>query len=246
MGVPGLSNPEILAGRTFTVPPERRNRIVSVVLQHVDPARPLRVLDLGCGTALNALALAEALPHASVSGVDLSSASIAQGEAASRRHPAGARVTLTAANYLQVLGGPFDVIVSDTVLYAIPAPDEALFGKIAGDLAPGGLLVYTMPTNALANRLVVALRRVLKRMRGRRTDALLLAIARALHGGRYDDALLRERVPYMYVVPDRYDSRALHARLRERWGFEILATEPIPRASPAQLKHRLVVARRPR
>lgn len=244
MGLPGLSNPEILAGRTFTVPPERRNRIVSVVLQHVDPARPLRVLDLGCGTALNALALAEALPQATVTGVDLSSASIAQGEVTRRRHPAGARVTLTAANYLQFLGGPFDVIVSDTVLYAIPASDDALFGKIAGDLAPGGLLVYTMPTNALANRLVVALRRVLKRMRGRRTDALLLAIARALHGGHYDDALLRERVPYMYVVPDRYDSRALHARLRARWGFEILATEPIPRASPAQLKHRLVVARR--
>jgi hypothetical protein len=50
-------------------------------------------------------------------------------------------------------------------------------------------------------------------------------------------------VPYMYVVPDRYDSRALHARLRERWGFELLAAEPIPRASPAQLAHRLVVAR---
>ena len=246
MGLSRLSNPEILAGRTFTVPPERRNRIVTVVLQHADASRPLRVLDLGCGTGLNALALAEALPHATITGVDLSSASIAQGEAARRRHSAGARVTFTPANYLQFLGGPFDVIVSDTVLYAIPASDEALFGKIAGDLAPGGLLVYTMPTNALANRLVVGVRRALKRMRGRRTDALLLAAARLLHGGRYDDALLRERVPYMYVVPDRYDSRALHARLSERWGFEILATESIPRASPAQLKHRLVVARRAR
>jgi trans-aconitate methyltransferase len=228
------------------MPPERRNRIVAVILQRVDAARPLRVLDLGCGTGLNALAIAEALPHATVTGVDLSAASIAQGEAARRRHPAGARVTLTAANYLQFLGGPFDVIVSDTVLYAIPASDEALFGKIAGDLVPGGLLVYTMPTDAVANRLVVGLRRVLRRMRGRRTDALLLAIARALHGRRYDDTLLRERVPYMYVVPNRYDSRALHARLSERWGFEILATEPIPRAAPAQLAHRLVVARHTR
>ena len=225
------------------MPPERRNRIVTVVLQHVDPARPLRVLDLGCGTGLNALALAEALPQAVVTGVDLSSASIAQGESLRRRHPAGARVTFTAANYLQFLGGPFDVIVSDTVLYAIPASDEALFGKIAGDVVPGGLLVYTMPASGLANRLVVGVRRVLRRMRGRRTDALLMAVARWLHGGRYDDALLRERVPYMYVVPDRYDSRALHRRLRKRWGFEVLATEPIPRASPAQLKHRLVVAR---
>lgn len=217
---------------------------MSVVREHVDAAQPSRVLDLGCGTGLNALALAEALPRATVTGVDLSSASISQGEAARRRHPAGERVTFTAANYLQYLGGPFDVIVSDTVLYAIPVSDEALFGKIAGDLVPGGLLVYTMPADAITNRLVVGVRRVLKRMRGRRTDALLLAIARALHGRRYDDALLRERVPYMYVVPRRYDSRALHARLRERWGFEVVATEPIHRASPAQLAHRLVVARR--
>jgi SAM-dependent methyltransferase len=225
------------------VPPERRNRIVDVVLRFADAARPLRVLDLGCGTGLNAIALAQALPRAAVTGVDLSSASIAQGESVRRRHPAGDRVTFVAANYLQFLGGPFDVIVSDTVLYAIPASDEALFGKIAGDLVPGGLLVYTMPTSAITNRVVVGVRRALKRMRGQRTDALVLAVARILHRRRYDDTLLRERVPYMYVVPDRYDSRALHARLRTRWGFEIVATEPIPRASPAQLKHRLVVAR---
>ena len=225
------------------MPEARRNRIVSVVLQHVDAERPLRVLDLGCGTGVNVLALAEALPRATVTGVDLSAASIAVAEAARRRHAAAERVTLATANYLAFTGGPFEVVVSDTVLYAIPAADEALFGKIAGDLVPGGLLVYTMPTSALANRLVVGLRRLLRRARGRTTDAALLSIARALHGGRYDDALLRERVPYMYVVPDRYDSRALHARLRRRWGFEVLATEPIPRASPAQLKHRLVVAR---
>ena len=226
------------------MPPVRRNRIVAVVLHHAEAARPLRVLDLGCGTGLNALALAEALPQAVITGVDLSAASIAQGEAARRRHPAGARVTFTAANYLQFLGGPFDVIVSDTVLYAIPASDEALFGKIAGDLVPGGLLVYTMPTSAVANRMLVGVRRALRRLRGKRMDAVLLALARALHGGRYDEALLRERVPYMYVVPDRYDSRGLHTRLATQWSFEILATEPIPRASPAQLKHRLVVARR--
>ena len=239
-----LGNPEIFAGRTFTVPPERGVRVVTALLEHVDASRRLRVLDLGCGTGLNTLALAAALPRATVTGVDLSAASIAVAESARRRHAAGDRVAFTAANYLAFPGGPFDVIVSDTVLYAIPASDDALFGKIAGDLVPGGLLLYTMPTDALGNRLLVGLRRGLRRLRGPATDALVLGLARALHGRDYDDALLRERVAYAYVVPDRYDSRALHARLRERWGFEIVATEAIRRASPAQLSHRLVVARR--
>jgi SAM-dependent methyltransferase len=237
-------NPEILAGRTFTVPPDRRNRIVAVVRQHLDPARSLRLLDLGCGTGLNVLALAEAFPRAAITGVDLSSASIAVADAARRAHPAAARVTVAATDYLAFEGGPFDAVVSETVLYAIPAPDDALFGKLARDVAPGGLLVYTMPTDALANRLLVTLRRGLRGVRGRVTDAGLLVLARALHGRGYDDELLRERVPYMYVVPDRYDSPALHARLSMRWGFDIVAAERVPRASPAQLGHRLVVARR--
>jgi SAM-dependent methyltransferase len=237
-------NPEIFAGRTFTAPPARPARVVSVVLQHVDAHRPLRVLDLGCGAGVSLLALAEALPNATLTGVDLSVAGIEAAERARRRHPAAGRVTLVAGDYLSLAGGPWDVIVSETVLYAIPASDEVLFGKIARDLAPGGLLVYTMPTDALGNRLLAAGRRLLRPLRGRVLDAAFLALARALHGRDYDDALLRERVPYMYVVPDRYDSLALHARLRERWGFEVLATEPIPRASPGQLVHRLVVARR--
>jgi trans-aconitate 2-methyltransferase len=239
-------NPEILAGQTFTVPPGRRGRVVSVVAQHVDASAALRVLDLGCGTGANALALAEVLPHATVTGVDLSAASIAVAEAARRRHAAAERLTFVAANYLAFPGGPFEVIVSDTVLYAVAASDEALFGKIAGDLVPGGLLVYTMPTSALTNRLLVVLRRGVRRLRGPALDALVLRLARALHGRDYDDALLRERVPYMYVVPDRYDCRRLHRDLERRWGFDVVATEPIPRASPAQLSHRLVVARRTR
>ena len=239
-GTPGM-----LAGLTFTVPPERRGQIVAELLGRVDAARPCRVLDLGCGTGLNALALAEALPRATITGVDLSAVSIARAEAARGVHAAGARLRFAAADYLDFAGGPFDVIVSETVLHTIPGPTDALFDKLARDLAPGGLLLYTMPTAALANRLLAALRRMLRAGRGRATDALLLALARTLHGNRYDDGLLRERVPYMYLVPERYDTAALHARLHDRWGLQILATEPVPRASPAQLVHRLVIARRP-
>jgi trans-aconitate methyltransferase len=237
-------NPEIFAGRTFTVPPQRRAHVVDVVLRHIDATRPLRILDLGCGTGLNTVALADALPRATVTGLDVSTASITAAESARRTHPAADRITLATADYMAFTGGPFDVIVSDTVLHAIPAPTDVLFDKLARDLTPGGLLVYTMPTDAASNRTLTVLRRLFRLLRSRATDALLLALARVLHGRDYDDALLRERVPYMYLVPHRYDSEALHDLLRRRWNFDILATEPIARASIAQLAHRLVVARR--
>jgi SAM-dependent methyltransferase len=237
-------NRELLAGGTFTVPPDRRGRLVAVVLQRVDATKPCRILDLGCGTGLNLFALAEALPNAMLTGVDFSAPSITQAEAARRRHPAAPRLTFVNADYLTFQSGLYDLIISETVLHAISTPTDTLFGKIAGELAPGGLLVYTMPTAALGNRMLSGLRRGLRATRSRLTDALLLALARAAHGRHYDESLLRERIPYMYLIPSRYDTKALHTRLREQWNIEVIATEPVARASLAQLAHRLVVARK--
>lgn len=237
-------NRELLAGGTFTVPPDRQGRLVAVVLQRLDAREPCRILDLGCGTGLNLFALAEALPHATLTGVDFSAPSIVQTEATRRRHPAAARMTFVNADYLAFEGGPYDVIVSETVLHTIPGSTETLFGKITRDLASGGLLVYTMPTASLGNRMLTALRRALRPTRSRITDSFLLALARALHGRTYDEALLRERIPYMYLIPSRYDTNAFHTRLRDEWKIEVIATEPVRRASPAQLAHRLVVARK--
>jgi trans-aconitate methyltransferase len=237
-------NRELLAGRTFTVPPDRQGRLVAVVLQRVDATKPCRVLDLGCGTGLNLLALAEALPHATLTGIDISAPSITQAEATHRGHPAAARMTFATADYLTFEGGPYDLIVSETVLHTIPVPTDTLFGKISRDVAPGGLLVYTMPTATPGNRALVALRRLLRAVRGKVMDSLVLALARTLHGRQYHDALLLERIPYMYLIPHRYDTTSLHADLRTRWSLDVLATEPVPRASPAQLTHQLVVARK--
>jgi trans-aconitate methyltransferase len=237
-------NRELLTGGTFTVPPDRRGRLVAVVLQRVDASKPWRVLDLGCGTGLNLFALAEALPYATLTGVDISAPSIARAEAARRRHPAAARMTFASADYLTFEGSPYDLIVSETVLHTIPVPTDTLFGKIGRDVAPGGLLIYTMPTAGLGNRLLAGLRRLLRAGRGGAMDAVVLAVARMLHGRQYDDALLQERIPYMYLIPDRYDTPSLHRHLRAHHRLEVIATEPVPRASPAQLAHRLVVARK--
>lgn len=232
------------AGQTFTAPRARAAHLARVVLDHVAPEAPLRVLDLGCGTGGLVMDLLAALPHARLTGLDVSAASIELADAGRRRHPQGDRARFVAADYMAHAGGPWDLVVSDTVLHAIPASDDALFGKIAAELAPGGLLIYSMPADTAGNRALALLRRGLRRVRGELTDAALLALARAVHGGNWSDALLRERIPYMYLVPARWDSTGLHARLRARHGLELLRSEPVGRASPAQLVHRLAVLRR--
>ncbi len=232
------------ADRTFTVPSERKRHLATVVARHLDPARSLRVLDLGCGTGGQALSVAQALPHAQVTGIDVSAPSIAAARAAVTGHPASDRVTFETADYMTFTGGRFDVVISETVLHAIPVETAVLFAKLAADLVPGGLLVYTMPTDVPYNRALCVVRRAARVLRSRPFDAVLLAVARALHGRSWDPALLRERIPYMYLVPFRWDSADLHAQMAERWGLKIVTLEPVPHASPAQLKHRLVVARR--
>jgi SAM-dependent methyltransferase len=225
----------------------RRQALVplrSALLEREGGPNTARLLDLGCGTGGQVLLLAEMLPRARVVGIDVSAASIEAARAARAVHPAAERIELAVADYMAFAGGPFDVVVSDTVLYAIPVDTASLFAKLARDLVEGGLLVYTMPVASWYNRALGVVRRLARALRGRALDAIVLAAARALHGREWDEALLRERIPYMYVVPFRWDSAALHARMAERWGLPVVATEAVPHASPAQLQHCLVVARR--
>lgn len=51
------------------------------MLPHFDPAVPLRLLDVACGTGNAALALAEGLPRATITGIDFAPAMLAQARA---------------------------------------------------------------------------------------------------------------------------------------------------------------------
>lgn len=202
------------------------------------PRGPIRVLDLGCGTGSLVRRLAEALPDATVLGIDISSANI---EAARRVTGRGdGRMRFEVADYLQVAADPFDLIVSDGVLHLVPGDTGALVAKIARDLRPGGVFVCDMPFACAYNTVFALVRRVLRSVRGPWLDRLVLAIARWLHGRDMDDAGLRERVGYMYIPPERVmDDRLVHAfasaGLQRRTEYDAKST------SPSQLKHRVTV-----
>jgi SAM-dependent methyltransferase len=242
--VPRVAAKTEFLGRTFTAPRARCAELTALVLRHIPTDRPLRVLDLGCGTGSQVFDLAGALPQARLVGVDLSEANIAVAEREREGLKLEGRVRFVAADYLELEEGPFELIVSDSTLQNIPAKTEELFGKIKNDLATGGLLVATMPYGCATNHLLWAARRVLRAVRGRWTDRLILGIGKRLHHGRYDEHLLRERVPYMYMVPLRYDCVALRHLLSDCVGLEVVAEQRLPQASPAHPRHKALVFRK--
>lgn len=227
---------------SFTAPRERRERLTTALLEHVPPERSLRLLDLGCGNALQLLDLADAFPRAELRGIDTSRVNI---EAGRRRVAASAhaqRITLLDADYLALDAAPYDVILADSVLQNIPVSDARLYGKLADDIRPGGFLIASIPYECVFNRLLWCARRGLRVFRGRLMERIALGIAGRLHPD-WDRSLLEERIPYLYMLPERIDDDALVASLAGL-GLERVAADALPHASLAQPKHRLSVFRK--
>ena len=107
-----------------------------------DAARA-RVLEIGCASGGNLLALAAALPEARLLGVDLSPAQIAAGEAR-RQHWGLDNVELRAASFEAIDDGEFDFIICHGVYSWIPEPlREALLRVVKARLAPDGLAMVS-------------------------------------------------------------------------------------------------------
>jgi SAM-dependent methyltransferase len=214
-----------------------------IVVRHVAADRAIDLLDLGCGTGSLAFLLAAALPNATLTGIDLSEPNIRRAEAQRARLDAetAVRVRFERADYLARVASPVDAIVSDGVLHLIPGDTRALFAKLAADLRPGGVLVAAMPYDCAYNYAFAMLRRLLRLIRSRALDALILQIGRTLHGSEMNDEGLRERIPYMYIPPERLAGRNLRESIAPSVGLRLIATRPMPSVSLSQLKHEVLV-----
>jgi SAM-dependent methyltransferase len=235
-----VTGPAPFAGSSFGAPPARAAWFAAAVARRVEAGASLRVLDIGCGTGAHVFALAERMPRALFRGIDLSEANIAAAEGARGAHPAAQRVAFSCADYLRFEGGTFDLIVSDSALHLIEGPTGALLAKLAAELAAGGLLVASLPDGGPGNRALWLARRFLAAIRGPWLDAIALRIATAAYGARHDEAFLRERIPYLYLAPRRFEGPKLREQARAH-GLVWRESAPAPRDSFMQPRHVLTV-----
>jgi SAM-dependent methyltransferase len=214
-----------------------------IVVQHVAGDRSIDVLDLGCGTGSLISLLARALPSATLTGIDISAPNIAKAEADRMKLDANAaaRIRFERADYVARPVSPVDVIATDGVLHLIPGATRKLFAKLSADLRPGGVLIACMPYDCAYNYAFAMLRRLLRLVRSRALDALILTVGRMLHGKQMDDEGLRERVPYMYIPPQRLAGRGLRDTIAPSVGLHLIARHPMPSVSLSQLRHEVLV-----
>jgi len=217
-----------------------------LVLKHVPRDRAIDVLDVGCGTGSLVFLLARELPGAVLTGIDVSIPNIRAAEAqrATLDAATASRVRFERADYLARPPVRVDAVMSDGVLHLIPGDTRALFARLAGDLRPGGVLVVCMPYDCAYNYAFAMLRRVLRLARSRALDAFILQTGRVLHGREMSDEGLRERVPYMYIPPQRLAGRRLRETIAPSVGLRLITRYPMPSTSLSQLKHEVLVFER--
>jgi release factor glutamine methyltransferase len=152
-------NPAVLVPRPET------ELVVSVALDHLEPGRPARVLDVGTGSGAIAVALAVERPRAWVVATDSSEQSLVLARRNARRHGVGSRIVFAAFDLAEALSGGsgepgFDLIVSNPPYIADSERDEVMPDVLAFE--PHQAL-FSGPTGMeIIERLVPEARRLLR------------------------------------------------------------------------------------
>ena len=204
---------------------------------------PGRLLDVGSGSGEMLVALSVGLRGWQLLGVDLSESNTAAARGLAEETATPSQARFETASYPFSDGhdrGRFDVILAQSVLHFLTAPDEDLLRSLGSDLSADGHLIATLPYDCAYNRVLWSLRRVLRLVRCGATDRLIERTARLVHRDVAPD-LVRQRVIYMYLLPTRIDGKRFRAAMKEWGGLLAVHEENLPATSVAQLRHRLVV-----
>ena len=152
-GLPFRLSPETLVPR-----PDTETLVEAALRLFPEPARPLRLVDLGTGSGCILVALLHERPNAFGIGLDRSQDALTTARENAEANGVGARAAFLRGSWLDALSGPFELIVSNPPYIAagvIPTLDAEVRGHdplAALDGGPDGLDAYRAILAGLAQR----------------------------------------------------------------------------------------------
>jgi len=229
---------------TFSTPLEKCASIANIVTVFSEQNTDMSILDIGCGTGGIALSIADRLSRSNVTGIDICPRNVEQARKIALDQKMDYRVSFMTADYLHWNPArQFDMILSVSTLQNISADTTALFGKIFSELSDNGRLLCTLPFDCSYNKLLWGMRKVFRAFRGTALDNLILKAGIIFGYGKSGEKFIRERIPYMYMLPYCYDSNRFRLQLNKK-GLIFLYEQDEPHASLVQPKHKLLVFRK--
>jgi SAM-dependent methyltransferase len=105
------------------------------------------VLDVGCGYGVASIIIAQTWPRASVTGIDLDDASVAQARKRAAEAGVTGQVRFEVGDATALAGGPYDVVLFTDSLHDMGDPAAAL-ASARTVLAPGGSVLVIEPLAA--------------------------------------------------------------------------------------------------
>ena len=107
------------------------------------PVRPVRILDVGCGSGVWSLAIAERVPEARVTGLDLPAVLASFTARAAERKLADRVATIPNDMHAAELpAGGFDLaVIANVVRLELPERAASLVRRVASAVAPGGAML---------------------------------------------------------------------------------------------------------
>lgn len=126
---------DFLVTPAVLIPRPETEFVVEATLRRLnDSARAWRVADIGTGSGCLAVAIAHALPHATVVATDISPQALEVARQNAARHGVGSRVTFVETSLLDDAPGPFDLIVANPPY--VPSSHETTLSPDVRDHEP--------------------------------------------------------------------------------------------------------------
>jgi trans-aconitate 2-methyltransferase len=217
-------------------------RVSQAVLECLEDREDPVVIEIGCGTGETSLAIARARQDAQVIGLDISAVNIAVADDAKAGSALDGRVTFVTADFMRWQSPQADLIFGESVLHLIEVNTADLIQKLASALRPGGQLVFTIPRDCVRNDLLFLLRRAWSTLPRESADRVALFIAQKVYPALPEN-LLRDRLGYLRLIPERTDGEELRNLLRSN-GLSPVRWEIWPVTTLLQASHSFSVWRK--